>query len=128
MKQWVYVKDYSVSIDDLFDGRSLDDTQLELAKLCKKHGDKHHPQGHRLSFYTYHYGYDGGLDLYIRVEREETDKEYAARLKRQEEAARVKAEKAAARRAKKLAKAQAVIAELEDQERAEYERLKAKFG
>lgn len=55
------------------------------------------------------YGYDGGVQMMVRYPRLETDAELEARVKKE-----VADEKRAAKK--------------EEKERAEYERLKAKFG
>jgi hypothetical protein len=64
-------------------------------------------------FYIRNYGYDGGKELTLRERREETDKEYNKRL------AEEKKDRLRTKEAKALKEAK---------ERAEFERLKKKFG
>lgn len=69
-------------------------------------------------------GWDTSVTLYVDFESPETDEEWAQRLKEMDEAeAREKARKVKEAADKKLAKKMK-----EERERAEYERLKAKFG
>lgn len=78
--------------------------------------------------YDYHDSYEAGVDLSIIESRLESDEEYAERLAREEEA-RAK-RKAAAERTKKAReekKRKDDLAKLE-QDKKEYERLKALFG
>lgn len=68
--------------------------------------------------------WDTSVTLYVGFESPETDEEWAQRLKEMDEAeAREKARKVKEAADKKLAKKMK-----EERERAEYERLKAKFG
>jgi len=69
-------------------------------------------------------GWDTSVTLYVGFASPETDEEWAQRLKEMDEAeAREKARKVKEAADKKLAKKMK-----EERERAEYERLKAKFG
>lgn len=62
-----------------------------------------------IEFEAEYYGYDGGVEMMVKFPRLETDRELEERIKKE-----VQAEKRAAKK--------------EEKERAEYERLKAKYG
>lgn len=130
-RDWVRVTKDCVDFDRIFcHGTSFDDVILKLYKL-KEQYVKYESQGCQIFFDVEYYGYDGGSDVYVIVDRPETDKEYEKRLSKEAEEARIKALRKAERDARKIAKAQAMLAESEEAERAEraeYERLKAKFG
>lgn len=127
-RDWVRVTKDCIDFDLLLcHGTSFDDVILKLQKLREQYV-KYESQGCQIFFDVEYYGYDGGSDVYVIVDRPETDKEYEKRLAEEAEEARIKALRKAERDAKKLAKAQAIISETEEQERAEYERLKAKYG
>lgn len=113
-----------VYINDLFDGRSFDDVILELQSMLHRYEEEIFTRDKEVKFETEHYGYDGGMNLYVRVQRWETDKEYGKRQAR-EQAAKDKAAKA---RATKKAKALAQALTTEQEERALFEKLKKKFG
>ena len=113
-----------VYINDLFDGRSFDDVILELQSMLHRYEEEIFTRDKEVKFETEHYGYDGGMNLYVRVQRWETDKEYDKRRAR-EQAAKDKAAKA---RATKKAKALAQALTTEQEERALFEKLKKKFG
>ena len=113
-----------VYINDLFDGRSFDDVILELQSMLHRYEEEIFTRDKEVKFETEHYGYDGGMNLYVRVQRWETDKEYDKRQAR-EQAAKDKAAKA---RATKKAKALAQALTSEQEERALFEKLKKKFG
>ena len=113
-----------VFINDLFDGRDIDDVILDLQSMLHRYEEEIFTHGKEVRFETEYYGHDGGLNLYVRVLRWETDREYEKRLAR-EQAAR---EKAAKVRATKKARALAVAVASEEEERALFEKLKAKFG
>ena len=80
-------------------------------------------KGFELRFESESYGYDGGREFYIAFYRDENDKEYSARLKREQAAA----EKAARIREAKREKARKELYRKEADERAEYDRLRAKY-
>lgn len=124
-KERLRVLDNSVCIDifDLLDGKDIHGAQLELAKLAGKYADAIVSKGHEAKFSVDYYGYDGGLDLYLNFYRDENDKEYAARMDKEEKAR----EKKRLAKEKKIAKARKLLEESEAVERAEYERLRAKF-
>ena len=74
--------------------------------------------------YPKHYGYDGAFDITVSFYRLETDQEEYAREQQEREYNERKERERLARLEKKQAKRAAD----EATERAEYERLKAKFG
>ena len=113
-----------VYINDLFDGRDIDDVIIDLQSMLHRYEEEIFTHDKEVRFETEYYGYDGGINLYVRVERWETDREYDRRRAR-EQAARDKAKKA---RETKKARALAVAVASEEEERALFEKLKAKFG
>ena len=108
-----------VYISDLFDGRSLDDVVLELHSLAQRYESEILVQDKEVRFETQYYGYDGGLELYVRVMRWETDKEHTKRLDR-EAVAKERARKA---RETKKAKALAQALTTDQEERALFEEI-----
>ena len=118
-KQRVVDRTLDVSLWELFDGNDIAEVRAMLNSL--EAGIK---QDEHAVFEVQGYGYDGGVELELNVWRDETDAEYKKRLEKNEKAK----EKARALREKKLAKARAVLMETEEAERAEFLRLKAKFG
>lgn len=113
-----------VFINDLFDGRPIDDVILDLQSMLHKYEEEIFTHNKEVRFETEHYGYDGGLELYVRVERWETDREYEKRQAR-EQAAKDKAAKA---RATKKARALAQALTTEQEERELLARLQEKYG
>ena len=113
-----------VYINDLFDGRSIDDVVLDLHSLAQRYAPEILGQDKEVRFETEYYGYDGGMNLYVRVMRWETDKEYAKRSER-EAAAREKARKV---RETKKARALAQALTTEAEERALLAKLQQKYG
>jgi len=113
-----------VFINDLFDGRAIDDVIIDLQSMLHRYEEEIFTHDKEVKFETEYYGYDGGMNLYVRVDRWETDREYDRRRAR-EQAARDKAKKA---RETKKARALAVAVASEEEERALFEKLKAKFG
>lgn len=114
-----------IYIEDLFEGQSFDSVITALSIWYRGEFEQDVLlHGYDVKFSVEYYGYDGGMELYAVVYRDENDKEYAKRM----------AEEAKAREKKRLAKekkqerARKILAESEEAERAEYERLKAKFG
>ena len=71
-----------------------------------------------------YYGYDGGFNTYLKLYRLETDEEEQER----EEKERIKTENAERKKLAKLEKKLAEQARKEAEEKAEYERLKQKYG
>ena len=113
-----------VDIFDLFGERSLDDVIIDLQSMLHRYEEEIFTHDKEMKFEIEHYGYDGGLEVYVRVMRWETDKEYDKRVAK-EWAAKEKARKA---RETKKARARELLYKKEADERAEYERLRAKFG
>ena len=113
-----------VYINDLFDGRSIDDVVLDLHSLAQRYAPEILGQDKEVRFETEYYGYDGGMNLYVRVMRWETDREYAKRSER-EAAAREKARKV---RETKKARALAQALTTEAEERALLAKLQQKYG
>ena len=113
-----------VYINDLFDGRAIDDVILDLQSMLHRYEEEIFTHDKEVKFETEYYGYDGGMNLYVRVDRWETDREYEKRRAR-EQAAKDKARKA---RETKKARALAVAVASEEEERALFKKLKAKFG
>lgn len=113
-----------VYINDLFDGRDIDDVIIDLQSMLHRYEEEIFTHDKEVKFETEYYGYDGGMNLYVRVERWETDREYEKRQAR-EQAAKDRAKKT---RATKKARALAVAVDSEEEERALFEKLKAKFG
>ncbi len=112
-----------VDIVDLFDRRSLDDVILDLQSMLHRYEEEIFTHDKEVKFETEYYGYDGGLEVYVRVDRWETDTEYHRRRDK-EEAAKEKARKA---RETKKAKALATALATEQEERELFEKLKKKF-
>jgi hypothetical protein len=125
MSDRLRVKDRSIPIDvyELFEGMTLDDVRDNLERLHAQLEPELINQGHTTSFRTEYYGYDGGFDLYLDVFRDENDVEYGVRIARAEKAKQRKMQA----RLKKEEKARQTLMATEAQERAEFERLKAKF-
>jgi len=113
-----------VDISDLFDGRTLDDAIMELHSIARKYEPEILGQDKEVKFETEYYGYDGGLELYVRVMRWETDKEYTKRLDREAVA------KDRARKARETKKAKALKQALttEQEERELLAKLQEKYG
>ena len=89
-----------------FDGMSLGAVSDYIKELIAEHGPSS-------SIDYEYYGYDGAKELYLKFDREETDKERDKRLK------------LAQFRCANKVKVKAVK---EEKERAEYDRLQKKFG
>ena len=123
-KKRVLDRQEQVFITELFDGRSIDDVILELQSMLHRYEEEIFTHDKEVRFVTDHYGYDGGIELYVRVMRWETDKEYTKRQAR-EDAAKEKARKA--REAKK-ARALATALTTEAEERALLAKLQQKYG
>ena len=112
-------KEY-VSLFDLLDGKDFFDVKEWIDKLEKQ---VNYSCGEEAKFVVEPYGYDGGVELYMEVYRDETDAEYNKRLEKEAKAQ----EKARLAREKKKERARKELMESEAAERAEYERLRAKF-
>ena len=92
---------------DEFDGKTPEQVIENMKAIRKEMGDRD------VYFFIQHYGYDGGKELTLRERRKETDKEYNKRI---------------AEEKKDRLKAKETKALKEAKERAEYERLRKKFG
>lgn len=112
-----------IDILDLFDSRTFDDVILDLQSMLHDYEEEIFTRDKEVKFETEYYGYDGGMELYVRVMRWETDKEYSKRSER-EAVAKEKARKA---RETKKAKALAQALTTEQEERALFEKLRKKF-
>jgi outer membrane protein assembly factor BamA len=112
-------RSFDLDLNDIFDGRQIDDVIAELQALDSKvdYGRSYDAK------FRVEYGYES-TSVYMDVYRDETQKEFDARMLR-EERAKEKARKA---RETKLEKARQQLYQKEADERAEYERLKEKFG
>lgn len=110
-----------VSLFDLLDEGDFFDVKEKLDKL---EATVDYGGGEEAKFKVEPYGYDGGVELYMEIYRDETDAEYD---KRMEKTAKAK-EKARKARETKKERARKVLMESEAAERAEYERLREKFG
>ena len=112
-------RSFDLDLNDIFDGRQIDDVIAELQALDSKvdYGRSCDAK------FRVEYGYES-TSVYMDVYRDETQKEFDARMLR-EERAKEKARKA---RETKLEKARQQLYQKEADERAEYERLKEKFG
>jgi len=113
----------AVDILGLFDRCSFDDVLAELHSMAHCYEEEIFTHDKDVRFEIEHWDYDGGMSLYVRVMRWETDKEYDKRVAK-EWAAKEKARRA---RETKKARARELLYKKEADERAEYERLRAKF-
>ena len=111
-------RSFEVSLYDVFDGSQIDQVIAELRALDSR---VDYGRGYDAKFRV-EVGYEY-TEVYMDVYRDETDKEYEARMLR-EEKAREKARKA---REAKQEKARKELYQKEADERAEYERLRTKF-
>ena len=113
-----------LDIYDMFNNKTLDQVQIELACIATAYNRDILLNDCHVNFSVDYYGYDGGIELYLNTWRWENDEEYNKR-KEKEEKAREKSRKI--REAKKE-KARNELFKKEEDERNEYERLKAKYG
>ena len=113
-----------LSIDDLFDGRSLYDVIIELQEMLHDYEEEIFTHDKDIKCSVERYGYDGGLDIYVNVYRWERDGEYNKRI-----ASEAK-KREAARKAKETKKAKALATALttEQEERALLAKLQEKYG
>jgi len=100
---------------NLFDGKSFHDVIDDLQRIESK--NVKYGQGEDSKFRFHHYDAHGGFDFLLDVYRDETDKEYKARMVKEQQAR----DRAKESKLKKNLDEEAA-------ERKEYERLKAKFG
>ena len=112
-------KEY-VSLFDLLDGKEFFDVKEGLDRLEQQ---VNYGSGEEAKFVVEPYGYDGGVELYLEVYRDETDAEYNKRMEKEAKAK----EKARLAREKKKERARQMLMATEAAEREEYERLRAKF-
>lgn len=114
------VLDRSIELDlgDVFDDNSVHEVIVQLRALESK---VDHGRGDTSSFRVA-YGYEY-TDVFMDVYRDETAAEYEARMLHEE---KIK-ERSRKTRETKAAKARAILMATEEQERAEFERLKAKY-
>ena len=111
-----------VDIYDLLDGNSIEETSLKLSALADKYAPEVMGKGYTVEFNINHY-YDD-FSVTLDVYRPETDDEVAkreAKAKRARETAKKKREAEKEKAREKLYKQEA-------DERAEYERLREKYG
>lgn len=105
-----------LDLHDLLDGHSASEVAAKVLEEEQAVLDRLVAKGYlvdRVFFDVSYYGYDGGMDVFVMVDREETDKEMAQRVKKE------KAERARKKKAQEAKEAR---------EREQYEKLKAKFG
>lgn len=117
-RQLVLDRSFDVNLYSVFEGNQIDQVIAELQALDSKvdYGRGQYAKFRVEAGYEY-------TDVYMDVYREETDAEYKARMLRAEKAR----EKARLAREKKKEKARQELYQKEADERAEYERLRAKF-
>lgn len=108
-----------ICLSDLFDGCNFEQVKERLDEI---ENSVDYKKGHNAQFRV-EWGYET-TDVYLDVWRDENDKEYKERLAYEEKLR----EKARLAREKKKERARKVLADTEEAERAEFERLKAKFG
>lgn len=122
----IRVLDRKVEIDlyDFFENKTIDELQHAISALATAYERDILLYDKYVNFSIERYGYDGGMDLYLKVWRLENDQEYAKRMEKLEKSAERSRK---AKEAKKEAARKALF-QKEADERAEYERLRAKFG
>lgn len=118
MKKEILAK--TIEVNDLIE--SGDSIQQAITKLHDLQNDYY--MYTRSIFDKNYYGYDGAYELELHCYRMETDKEEQDR----EEKERIALEKREKIRLKQLEKTRTKKDKKEAEERAEYERLKAKYG
>ena len=118
-RQRVLDRSEQISLADLFDEMDFQQVHSGLNVLETQ---VDYGRGEDVKFRV-EYGYEY-TDVYMDVFRDETDAEYNKRIAKEE----AKKEKARLARERQKEKARQVLMESEEAERAEYERLRAKFG
>ena len=113
----------SFSIYDM-DGKSPEELAMLFSSISQSYEPEILSHGREVKFDVESYGYDGAVECSFAVFRDENDKEYTARIEKERKA---KEKSAAIKTAKKEA-ARKELFKTEAAERAEYERLKEKFG
>lgn len=116
-RQRVLSRSIELDLWDVFHDRNIDDAKARLDALHKVD----YGCGEDAKFRV-EYGYEY-TSVYMEVYRDETDAEYDKRMAKNAAAK----EKARLQREKKKERARKVLMESEAAERAEYERLRAKF-
>lgn len=111
-----------VDLYDLLDNLSIDEVQFKLSALAAKYAPEVLGKGYEVKFNVRQY-YDE-LTITLDVYRPETDAEVAKR----EAKAKKARDTARQRREAEKEKARAKLYKKEADERAEYERLREKFG
>ena len=93
----------TVYTDFSLEGLTLEQGSWEIINIAQKLRDKH-PQAIDFLFDYSYYGYDGGHDVNILMTRFENDKEYNARIQKEQKAKekRKKAKQASEERARKI--------------------------
>lgn len=110
-----------ISIFEMFEGEDFNGVKFNLDMIEKL---VNYNKGETANFVVEPYGYDGEIELYLNIFRDETDAELAKRIAAIEK----EKEKARLKRQKKEEAARKVLMSTEEKERAEYERLREKFG
>lgn len=121
----IFDKKRSMSIDivDFFDGLTIGEVQAQLSSLATKYEKEILNEDIEVRFSADDYGYDGGIELDLRVMRWETDAEYEKRTKEEQ----IEKERAKKRAADKRAKKLATASKTEQEERELLAKLKAKY-
>lgn len=114
----VLSRSLEMSLYDLFHGKDFHQVKAELDALEQR---VDYGAGETATFRV-EYGYEY-TDVYMEVFRDETDAEYNKRMDKEAKAK----EKVRLARERKKERARQVLMESEAAERAEYERLRAKF-
>ena len=112
-----------ISLYSLLDGQSFDGAIEELKEL-EQHFKKKYPKAIKLYLDISSYGYDGGVECYLMVERLEYDSEFTKRVASAEKAKLAKEE----RQRKAEEKARALILDTEAKEKELLKQLQAKYG
>lgn len=113
----------ALDIGELIDGKTIEEVLMSLQALQGKYEPMILGKGYDVRFEIDYYGYDGGFDVSLHVYRDENDKEYEARMKQEEK----ERERKRIAKEKKQERARKILMETEAAEKAEYERLRAKY-
>ena len=124
-RQTVFDRGPSLDLYELLDMQTFDGAVLKLQQEKEIwHKDLKYADAVSIKLIVDSMGYDGGVECYLQIERWETDREFEAR---KEHAA--KAKRAAQERKRKAEEsARAVLLATEAQEKALFEKLRAKYG
>lgn len=125
MKKRVRVIDRrdSFSVYDM-EGKSPEELVMMFSNISQSYAPEVIGKGYTVKFEVEPYGYDGAFECNFVVLRDENDKEYTARTEKE----RKSAEQSRKAKEAKLEAARKKLFKNEAAERAEYERLKEKFG